>query len=65
MRPQIVGSALASVARDGELCDALFDVLETQHLLQNPALSVTIMPKDAAMLAQLEASRGLHVPQRR
>jgi regulator of protease activity HflC (stomatin/prohibitin superfamily) len=62
MRPQIVGSALSAVARDKELCDALFDVLETQNLLQNQKLVVTLMPKGTQMLNELEASRGLHVP---
>jgi regulator of protease activity HflC (stomatin/prohibitin superfamily) len=62
MRPQIVGSALSAVARDKELCDALFDVLETQNLLQNQKLIVTLMPKYAQLLGELEASRGLHVP---
>ena len=62
MRPQIVGSALSAVARDAELCDALFDVLETQNLLQNQGMQVTIMPKNAPVLTDLEASRGLHKP---
>ena len=60
MRPQIVGSALAAVSKDSELCDALFDVLETQQLLSNQALQVTLLPKGASLLAELEASRGLH-----
>lgn len=60
MRPQIVGSALSAVARDKELCDALFDVLETQNLMQNQKLQVTLMPKYAQLLGELEASRGLH-----
>ncbi len=60
MRPQIVGSALSAVARDKELCDALFDVLETQNLMQNQKLIVTLMPKYAQLLGELEASRGLH-----
>jgi regulator of protease activity HflC (stomatin/prohibitin superfamily) len=61
MRPQIVGSALAAVARDRELCDALFDVLETQHLLGNANLSVTLMPVSTQLLPELEASRSLHL----
>jgi regulator of protease activity HflC (stomatin/prohibitin superfamily) len=60
MRPQIVGSALAAVARDAELCDALFDVLETQNLLVNPKLYVTLMPPGKGVLQELEASRNLH-----
>jgi regulator of protease activity HflC (stomatin/prohibitin superfamily) len=62
MRPQIVGSALSAVARDADLCDALFDVLETQNLLQTQGLVVTLMPKGQQVLADLEASRGLHKP---
>jgi regulator of protease activity HflC (stomatin/prohibitin superfamily) len=60
MRPNIVGSALAQVSQDPEICDALFDVLETQNLLQSPALTVTLLPRDAGVLGQLEASRNLH-----
>ncbi len=60
MRPQIVGQALAQVSRDPEICDALFDVLETQNILTSPHLTVTLMPKDPTVLAQLEASRNLH-----
>lgn len=61
MRPRIVGAALAQLSRDPEISDALFDVLETQRMLQSPHLTVTLMPKDAGVLAQLEASRNLHV----
>jgi len=60
MRPRIVGAALAQLSRDPEISDALFDVLETQRMLQSPHLTVTLMPKDAGVLAQLEASRNLH-----
>jgi regulator of protease activity HflC (stomatin/prohibitin superfamily) len=60
MRPQIVGAALAQVSRDPEICDALFDVLETQNILTSPHLTVTLMPRDPTVLAQLEASRNLH-----
>lgn len=60
MRPQIVGSALAAVSRDRELCDALFEVLETQQLLQNRSLQVTLIPEGAGLLGELEASRNLH-----
>lgn len=61
MRPNIVGAALADIARDAELCDALFDLLETQSLLQSPALQVSLIPQGAGTLAALEASRNMHV----
>jgi regulator of protease activity HflC (stomatin/prohibitin superfamily) len=58
MRPSIVGAALASVARDRELCDALFEVLENQTL-QQAGTQITIIPRNAAMLGELEAARHL------
>jgi regulator of protease activity HflC (stomatin/prohibitin superfamily) len=56
MRPSIVGAALAAVSRDRELCDALFDVLETQNLVANKQLRVTVIPAGGALLAQLAAA---------
>jgi regulator of protease activity HflC (stomatin/prohibitin superfamily) len=59
MRPNIVGAALANIARDKRLSDALFEVLEVQNLLKAPDLQVTLMP-NAGLLPQLEAARSLH-----
>jgi regulator of protease activity HflC (stomatin/prohibitin superfamily) len=59
MRPNIVGATLAQVARDKALCDALFDVLEVQNLLQSQDLRITLIPKDSPVLAQLEAANTL------
>lgn len=56
MRPNIVGAALAQVARDKSLADALFDVLEVQQLLQTTDLQVTLIPKDSGVQAQLQAA---------
>ena len=61
MRPNIVGAALAQIARDKTLSDALFEVLEVHNLLQAQKLHVTLVPSDAGLLAQLEAARSLHV----
>jgi regulator of protease activity HflC (stomatin/prohibitin superfamily) len=59
MRPNIVGAALARIASDPVVSDALFAVLEAQNLVQSATLNVTFIPRDAAMLAQLEAARYL------
>jgi regulator of protease activity HflC (stomatin/prohibitin superfamily) len=59
MRPNIVGSALAQIARDKGLSDALFEVLEVQNLLKAQDLQVTLMPA-AGLLPQLEAAHTLH-----
>jgi regulator of protease activity HflC (stomatin/prohibitin superfamily) len=59
MRPNIVGAALAQLARDPVVCGALFDVLEVQNLLHNAALRVSIVPSQPSLLAQLEVARGV------
>lgn len=56
MRPRIVGAALAEVSRDPEVADALFEVLETQQLLESPELRVTIVPPGTGLLAELAAA---------
>jgi regulator of protease activity HflC (stomatin/prohibitin superfamily) len=64
MRPAIVGAALARVAQDKDLCDALFEVLENQGLIQSGA-KVTIIPEGSSVLADLEAAKHLSAQQRR
>jgi regulator of protease activity HflC (stomatin/prohibitin superfamily) len=58
MRPQIVGAALRDIAQDEEICDALFQVLETQAIVDNPDADLTIMPARAELLADLAAARS-------
>jgi hypothetical protein len=64
MRPAIVGAALARVAQDKDLCDALYEVLENQALIQSGA-KITIIPENAAMLGELEAAKQLMLQQQR
>jgi regulator of protease activity HflC (stomatin/prohibitin superfamily) len=63
MRPYIVGQALQEISRDPEVAAALFDVLETQKLLESGA-RLTLIPAGAggAMLTNLMASREDHPP---
>jgi regulator of protease activity HflC (stomatin/prohibitin superfamily) len=56
MRPSIVGSALARVAQNTELCNALFELLENQNLQRGNA-QFTLIPQGAALLGELEAAR--------
>ena len=56
MRPRIVGAALAEIARDQELAGALFEVLETQQLLESPEMRVTVLPAGTGLLAELAAA---------
>ena len=57
LRPQIVGEALREIAQDPEICDALFEALETQAVTENADADIAIIPRGADMLAQLEAAR--------
>ncbi len=57
MRPKIVGDALRVIAGDGEIAEAVFDVLETQNLVEGDA-EVTLVPARPELLAQLLAAEG-------
>jgi regulator of protease activity HflC (stomatin/prohibitin superfamily) len=58
MRPRIVGAALGDISRDGEIASALFEVLETQHLLESHDLKVTVIPGGSRLLAELAAAQS-------
>jgi regulator of protease activity HflC (stomatin/prohibitin superfamily) len=57
MRPQIVGSALHQISDDPEVMQALFEILETQRLLNGQA-QITLVPERSELLTQLLASSG-------
>jgi regulator of protease activity HflC (stomatin/prohibitin superfamily) len=42
-RPRIVGQALSQIAQSETISSALFEVLETQALLQSPSLEVSVL----------------------
>jgi regulator of protease activity HflC (stomatin/prohibitin superfamily) len=52
-RPAIVGSALAQISKDPVIAGALFELLETQNLLQASRLEVSIMPKGTQLIASV------------
>jgi regulator of protease activity HflC (stomatin/prohibitin superfamily) len=52
-RPQIVGAALGEIAKDPEISDALFELLETQSLLAAPGLEVSVLPHGTQLLAAI------------
>ena len=63
-RPLIVGKALHEIADDPEVMEAMFDVLETQKLLESNA-PVTLLPErseSTSLLAPLLASQPLLKP---
>jgi regulator of protease activity HflC (stomatin/prohibitin superfamily) len=55
MRPQIVGGALNRISQDPEIEAALFEVLETQKIVNGEA-RLTLIPRGAALLSQLLAA---------
>jgi regulator of protease activity HflC (stomatin/prohibitin superfamily) len=57
LRPQIVGSALRKVAQDPEVMEAMFEMLETQRLLDGPS-RITLVPKGTGTLAPLITGPG-------
>lgn len=58
-RPQIVGAALAEISTDPVISGALFELLETQSLLQSSRLEVNIVPKGMQLLAAVPGGGGL------
>ena len=55
-RPLIVGRALAQIAQNPAIADALFEVLETQNVLASQGLRVDIVPAGAPLLYTLGGS---------
>lgn len=55
MRPKIVGEALRQISADRGVADALFEILETQRVLDGEA-QITLIPPGNNLLAQLVAA---------
>ena len=55
MRPTIVGEALHEISSDPEVLDVMFQLLETQRLLESNA-EITLVPENQRMLTQLLAA---------
>lgn len=55
IRPRIVGAALQKIARDPEVFDVLFAVLETQKIIEGEA-RITLLPPGSPVLAELLAA---------
>ena len=55
MRPRIVGEALNQVAADPEVEAAMFEILETQKIIESKA-RFTVIPENGGILSELMAS---------
>ncbi|MEZ4714247.1 MAG: SPFH domain-containing protein [Caldilineaceae bacterium] len=59
MRPKIVGDALKEICADAELADALFEILETQRVLDGRA-RITLIPEQSnGLMTQLLAAQAV------
>ena len=56
VRPQIVGQALSEIAKDGDIAKALFEILETQKMMDNPG-DVILVPSREGILRDLVTSK--------
>ena len=57
MRPQIVGEALQKIGREPDIARAMFEILETQRMLDGKA-EITLVPRRDGVLGDLLASRS-------
>ena len=58
IRPSIVGAALQAITLDSEVANALFEILETQKILESNA-QLTLVPAHSEILPQLLAARQI------
>jgi regulator of protease activity HflC (stomatin/prohibitin superfamily) len=57
IRPRIVGEALRSVTADAEVASAVFEILETQKILENKGELILVPPR-SELLSQLLAAKS-------
>lgn len=62
VRPEIVGGAMAEISRDGEVADAMFEILETQRIVEGESDLTLLRLSDRALIADLIAARGESSP---
>lgn len=61
-RPLIVGKALAHIAQNQSISGALFEVMETQNMLESAALQVDVMPAGTPLLYTFGTAGRVGVP---
>ncbi len=57
MRPRIVGIALEKISQDPEISSIMFEILETQNIIDGKA-EITLVPHNKQLLAGLMASQA-------
>ena len=61
MRPHIVGTALKEIANDHEVAQAMFEILETQRLVEGQT-QITLLPENSEVLSQFLAADSAREP---
>ncbi|MBI1878796.1 MAG: SPFH/Band 7/PHB domain protein [Chloroflexi bacterium] len=61
MRPKIVGAALQEISEDPDVARAMFEILETEKILEGKA-GLTLLPQNGHLLAQLVAASSMPEP---
>jgi regulator of protease activity HflC (stomatin/prohibitin superfamily) len=59
VRPAVIGEALSNIAADAEVCEAMFEILETQKILEASNDLVLIPEGSSEWLSDLLASQGM------
>ncbi len=62
VKPAIVGKALQHIAADPEIMETLFEILETQKLLEGEANIILVPPGSALLWTQLLQTKGTPRP---
>ena len=61
IRPEIVGATLQRISQEPELASAMFEILESQQILEGKA-RITMVPNGSPLLAQLLAASAAKEP---
>jgi hypothetical protein len=56
MRPEIVGIALQKISQDAEISRTMFEILETQNIIDGKA-EITLVPRNQKLLGDIIASQ--------
>lgn len=62
VRPAIVGKAMAEICSDAEVAETMFDILETQRIVENDCHVTLVRMAGQTLLADLLAAEGGHPP---
>src|SRR5271165_2568079 len=56
LRPQIVGTALQKISQDPEISKTMFEILETQNIIEGKA-EITLVPRNQKLLGDILAAQ--------